>query len=197
MQRPSDEELVQVVSKIAKRLARLYKFGYHEVEDLIQECYIMALGALDKYDSSRPLSNFLAIHLRNRLNNLKRDKFQRITKPCERCPLAAWIKDKDICKIYEIKEDCTLYHTWTLRNSAKKNLMQPTFIEGHEPTRPGEFFLAEFNEYFVILREKLSPKNQVIMYKIMNGDKVRPGEMYDFRHEAQEILGNEVKRPTG
>lgn len=148
----------------------------------------MALQALDKYDSGRPLANFLSIHLRNRLNNFKRDKFQRITKPCERCPLAAWIKNEDKCKIYEIKEDCNLYHRWVLTNAAKKSLMQPSFMEGNEPTRPGDFYTAEFNEYFSLLRNHLSDRNQITMYKIMNGDKVRPGELYDFKEEAHGII---------
>lgn len=194
MSRPSNEEVWEVASKIARRLARIYKFGYHEVEDFVQDSYIIAISSIDKYDSKRPLVNFLSIHLRNRFNNFKRDKFQRISKPCEKCPLGAWIKNGDLCKIYEIKEDCSLYYKWVMTNSAKKNLMQPTYIEGHEPVRDADFSGPEFKEVYEHLQNNLSHQNQIIMYKIMNGDKVRPTEIDNFRNEAMEILKRCLKK---
>lgn len=37
----------------------------------------MGLEAMPRYDSSRPLENFLYTHISNRLKNLKRDKYFR------------------------------------------------------------------------------------------------------------------------
>jgi hypothetical protein len=38
------------------------------------------MDAMDRYDESRPLENFLAVHVKNRLNNFKRDKYYRQQK---------------------------------------------------------------------------------------------------------------------
>jgi hypothetical protein len=35
------------------------------------------MDALDRYKEGRPLENFLAVHVKNRLNNFKRDKYYR------------------------------------------------------------------------------------------------------------------------
>jgi hypothetical protein len=35
------------------------------------------MEALDRYDGVRPLENFLSIHIKNRLNNFKRDNYYR------------------------------------------------------------------------------------------------------------------------
>jgi len=43
-----------------------------------QEGFIIAMDALDRYDEKRPLENFLAVHVNNRLKNFKRDNFYRI-----------------------------------------------------------------------------------------------------------------------
>lgn len=68
---------MELISKIAKDLAPRYKFGSYTVDDIEQECYILALEALEKYDNVRPLENFLRTHLRRRLCNLRRDLFYR------------------------------------------------------------------------------------------------------------------------
>lgn len=188
MGRPSDEELVAVVEKVARRLARIYQFSYYEVDDLIQHCYVEALEVLDKYDGERPLANFLAIHLRNRLHNLKRNKHARITTPCERCPLAAWNKANDSCKIYDFKEDCHLYYKWVVTNTDKKNISQPVNMGDHDVCHQADFDIAQFNDIYQRLRERLSAAGQQIMFKIMNGDRVRPNEIKALREEAEEIL---------
>ena len=180
-----------VVDKIARRLARIYKFGYHDVEDLIQECYIEALKGLEKYDDSRPLANFLSIHLRNRMHNFKRDNHARISPPCERCPLAAWIKSEDSCKIYKLKEDCTLYYKWVITNKDKKNLSQPVHMGDHDVEGGVPLDVVQFNDIYDKLKGQLSASGQQIMFKIMNGDKVKPNELKAFQEEAQEILNGQ------
>ena len=191
MQRPSDEELIAVVEKIAKRLARIYKFGCHEIEDLTQQCYVEALKSMDKYDGERPLVNFLSIHLRNRLYNFKRDNHARISSPCEKCPLGAWVKKTDSCKLYEFREDCQLYYKWVVINTDKRNLSQPVHMGDSDVENGGETDIVAFRDIQAQLRDKLSADGQQIMFKIMNGDKVKPSELKRFREEAQGILNNE------
>lgn len=71
------KEQMATIQLVAQRLARKYSFGYFDEDDIKQEAFIMAMGAMDKYDQSRPLENFLMIHIGNRLKNLKRDKYYR------------------------------------------------------------------------------------------------------------------------
>ena len=62
------------------------------------------MEALDRYDESRPLENFLSVHVKNRLSNFKRDKFFR----------------------YNINNDNQRAEQ---RNQAKRFLMEPLNIE--------------------------------------------------------------------
>lgn len=120
----TEQQVLDVIENVARRLAKKYKFGYHTIDDMKQEARLEAWKALDKYDNKRPLENFLWTHVRNRLFNLKRDKYERPDKPCFHCPLKAYIKP-DGCSAFENKIDCHLYESWIKRNAAKKNIMQP------------------------------------------------------------------------
>ena len=73
----TESEVVEVVNRICDRYAYKFKFGYFEPDDIRQEAFIIAIDALERYDESRPLENFLAVHVKNRLNNFKRDRYYR------------------------------------------------------------------------------------------------------------------------
>ena len=70
-------EVLEIINKICDRYAYKFKFGYFEPDDIRQEAFIIAIDALERYDESRPLENFLAVHVKNRLNNFKRDRYYR------------------------------------------------------------------------------------------------------------------------
>jgi DNA-directed RNA polymerase specialized sigma24 family protein len=72
-----NEEILQKITKIAKTLAPKYTFDCHDKEDIEQEAILMGIEALPRYDSSRPLENFLYTHISNRLKNFKRDNYFR------------------------------------------------------------------------------------------------------------------------
>lgn len=74
----TDEEFYQIVSKIAKRIAKKYVYGFLDEQDLEQECFLLAREALPRFNGTSPLENFLTSHLRNRLSNMKRDNFSRL-----------------------------------------------------------------------------------------------------------------------
>ena len=76
----TQNEVLEIINKICDRYAYKFKFGYFEPEDIRQEAFIIALDALDRYEEGRPLENFLAVHVKNRLNNFKRDKYYRQNK---------------------------------------------------------------------------------------------------------------------
>lgn len=79
------------------------------------------LNALDKYDGSRPLENYLWVHVRNRLYNFKRNNYARPDKPCDNCPLKAYVNHE--CTAFKNIMECEHYSKWFDRNEVKKSLM--------------------------------------------------------------------------
>ena len=73
----TEQEVVNIINKIATRLAPKFTFAFFEVEDIKQEAYLIAVEALDRYDENKPLENFLFAHINNRLKNFKRDNYYR------------------------------------------------------------------------------------------------------------------------
>ena len=76
----TEQEVVDTINKVVNRYAHRFRFGYYDADDIKQEAFIIAMEALDRYDNDRPLENFLAVHVKNRLSNFKRDKFFRRPK---------------------------------------------------------------------------------------------------------------------
>ena len=114
-----EDELIAIVDKIANRFASTFKFGYHELEDMKQQAWQVALEGLKDYDGKRPLENFLWTHVRNRLYNFKRDNYFRPEKPCDRCPLLV----NDVCTKFKDRLECDLYSRWEKRTEKRKSLM--------------------------------------------------------------------------
>lgn len=68
-------EVIEKIQKVINRIAPKYTFYGYEVEDLKQEAFIICIEALNRYDPSRPLENFLSVNLSNRLKTFVRDNF--------------------------------------------------------------------------------------------------------------------------
>lgn len=73
----TQDQVVLVIQKVAKRLSNKYTFPNFDEDDIEQEAFIIGMEAMERYDSSRPLENFLAVHIKNRLKNFKRDNYYR------------------------------------------------------------------------------------------------------------------------
>ena len=93
------------------------------MDDIKQEAFMIAVEALEKYDESRPLENFLYISISNRLKNLLRRECNRNTPPCVTCPLNAYVNEK--CTAYHDMMECSFYKKWHNKCSIKKNLINP------------------------------------------------------------------------
>jgi DNA-directed RNA polymerase specialized sigma24 family protein len=120
----SEEQVLAVIDKVCSRIAHKFVFGYYTVEDIKQEAFAMAWDGLTRYDAKQPLENFLSIHVKNRLCNLKRNKFERPDKPCLKCPLKAFNKNlPSECSLFNNKTECDLYRAWSNRNTPKRNLV--------------------------------------------------------------------------
>ena len=115
----TEDEVVNIINNVANRLARKFKFGYHDIEDMKQQARLYAWEGMENYDNTRPLENFLWTHVHNRLFNFKRDKYERPNKPCVECKQYIG----GTCHIYDDLEECVSYKYWKTKNKNKKNLM--------------------------------------------------------------------------
>lgn len=144
----SEEEVLEIIARISVKLSGKFKFGYHEHEDMKQQAALFAWQGLEYYDGIRPLENFLWVHVRNRLYNLKRNNYSRPEKPCDNCPFSAYINHQ--CKKYDSMNDCDIYSKWIKRNQTKKNLMSTKSCDNpvydKKPTIDDQVFAKEIFE---------------------------------------------------
>lgn len=73
----TQEEVTNLILKVAKRLSNKFTFPNVDEDDIEQEAFIIGMDALERYDGVRPLENFLSVHIKNRLKNYKRDHYYR------------------------------------------------------------------------------------------------------------------------
>lgn len=71
----TEQDVIDQINIVVNRMSSRYTFHGYEVEDIKQEAFIICMDALERYDHNRPLENFLAVHLSNRLKNFVRDNF--------------------------------------------------------------------------------------------------------------------------
>ena len=72
-----EKEVIETLTKVVKKLAPKFVFTSYEIDDIEQEAFLMGVEALSRYDSSKPLENFMYAHINNRLKNFKRDNYYR------------------------------------------------------------------------------------------------------------------------
>lgn len=71
----TETQVIEQITIVVDRISPRYTFLGYEIDDIKQEAFIICMDALDRYDTSRPLENFLSVHLSNRLKNFVRDNF--------------------------------------------------------------------------------------------------------------------------
>jgi DNA-directed RNA polymerase specialized sigma24 family protein len=192
----SEEEFLNVLDNISKRLGHKFKFGYHSYDDMKQQAAIFALEGLEKYDKKRPLENFLWTHVRNRLFNYKRDNYQRPDKPCLTCPLydAHCKKSTNQCLEFTNKSDCELYSAWETRNNSKKNIMKPVGIEdiedyGSKHHTKGDVSELVFNQEIIdLLDEKIPSSHRETYLKLKYGEKICKSDLNKLLQIIREII---------
>ena len=188
----SEEEFILAINNVTKKLGHKFKFGYHSFEDMKQQATIFALECLGRYDSSRPLENFLWTHVRNRLFNYKRDNYQRPDKPCLKCEYYdPQLKcSTNNCAKFCNKSDCELYRLWESRNSNKKNLMTPQHIEDNSSFSVNDNFISNIaNQEIIDIIDKNIPVSDRENYlKLKNGVKMTRIEISRLQAVILECL---------
>ena len=71
----TEEEVSDQIQIVVDRIASKYSFYGYTVDDIKQEAFIICIEALNRYDASRPLENFLSVNLSNRLKTFVRDNY--------------------------------------------------------------------------------------------------------------------------
>lgn len=110
----SEADVLRTFDAIANQLSIFFTFGYYDVEDIKQEIRYECIKALPRFESLRgnTLYTFLLTHCKNRMNNLRRDKYFRYTQPCTCC-------DAETPEYLQ----CKRYKRWLATNYAKRNLV--------------------------------------------------------------------------
>lgn len=188
-----EEDFLQALDNISKKLIYKFKFGYHEIDDMKQQAAIFALEGLENYDNKRPLENFLWTHVRNRLFNFKRDNYFRPDNVCVGCPFfdPKFKKSTNQCSKFTNKNDCSIYAQWTDRNSIKKSIMQPTNIDHSDNDLKSSNNIFDFisnNELLSIIEDKIHTKHRETYLKLKGGSKVSKQDLKKLQDHITEIL---------
>ncbi len=181
----TEKQVLDIIEQTVSILARSFVFGYFDVDDIKQYGRMYALELLEKetYDPKLPLQNYLHTHVRNRLCNLKRDKFRRTDAPCVTC------HEGNYCT--GTGEACPRYKAWFERNSRKANLMRPLDLNEERTTRsPADCVSeeAEQNELFRLIDEKLPLDLRSSYLKIKAGVSVPKAQRERVEQAIREIL---------
>lgn len=186
----SEQEFLEVLENISKRLVYKFKFGYHDIDDMKQQAAIFALEGLEKYDHSRPLENFLWTHVRNRLFNYKRNNYQRPDKPCLTCPLydAKCKVSNSQCSKYENKNDCELYESWTKRNISKKNIMKPSYIDYDIANSFNFDSIAENSEIIKFLDSNIQAEFRETYLRLKHGEKITKQKLSKLQAHIEILM---------
>jgi DNA-directed RNA polymerase specialized sigma24 family protein len=71
----NENEVVDKITAVVNRIAPKYAFYGYSVDDIKQEAFIICIEALNRYDPTRPLENFLSVNLSNRMKTFVRDNY--------------------------------------------------------------------------------------------------------------------------
>lgn len=159
----TEEQVLQTIQKVVYRTANKYKFGYYDYDDICQEGFIIAMEGLERYDGVRPLENFLAVHVSNRLKNFKRDNF---------------------CRQEAIPSSGSL----AFRNNSKKFLMEPLDISLIRDEKEPRMRTSDDFIYDVETKEIINVIDKYLDVS-MRSDYLRMlHEVYVPKHRREQII---------
>lgn len=175
----TEEIVLKTIQKVSKRLAKKFTFGHYDQSDIEQEMFIEALKALEVYDPSRPLENFLSVYLSNFFKNFKRNHFYRIDYICSTCN-----NENELCPI------CRRYHQ---RNNAKRSLMEPYDIEqarGIFDSDKVDYTInqIEVKEILELIDQNLEPSFREDYLKMKSGVKITSFRRRTILKRIREII---------
>lgn len=191
----TEAQVLADIEKVIHEFADSYTFGYYELEDIQQEARMEAIKALPKYDPmdkdgkpTRPLANFLFAHVKNRILNLRRNKYKRTDPPCNLCHNNRQAEHTD-------GKICRKYIVWKKRNSTKANLTRPLTLDGiseeGEPSIAVDDKVpnsANINELRELINEKLDPAIRLDYLRILAKEKIPKTRREQVEAAIREII---------
>jgi DNA-directed RNA polymerase specialized sigma subunit len=111
----TQDETMITIERVINRVAPKYVTYGYTVDDMKQEAYIMCMEALPRYDNTRPLENFLSVHVSNRMKNFLRDNVKindeakhKIVRPSQLSHDIEIINDDDVEQRLDYKDMSTI-----------------------------------------------------------------------------------------
>lgn len=157
----TEQEVIEVITKVAKNLAPKFTFASYDVDDIFQEAFIIGIDGMSKYDQERPLANFMFAHISNRLKNFKRNNYYRL----------------DIGSAQEIQD-------------RKKSLLEPLDIDAiySISTKDTAHDNAQLSETLKSIDEKLPPKYRRDYLKLITNSPIPKGRKAVIVKIIQQII---------
>lgn len=190
----TEATVLECIEKAVALLATSFTFGIYGVEDVAQEGRLMALEVLERerFNTSLPLAPFLFAHIRNRLINLKRNKFRRTDSPCLLCHRGnACGPDGQICD---------RYRDWKQRNQSKASLMCPGDLDNipdeHEKrTHTDSTVISESakNELVEMIDRKLPVELRASFLQMRAGVIIPKARRLQVEAAVKEIIGDALE----
>ncbi|MBA4189513.1 MAG: hypothetical protein C0467_16110 [Planctomycetaceae bacterium] len=184
----SEADFLEIVDHIAKTLRPKFGRVHGSKEDFAQQVVVWSLEALPRYDSSRPLPNYLYRNARNRALNAVRDKVTRFDYPCKECHEGRPCGPNG--------NFCPKYAAWSKRNQAKEKLSRvlPLQASSDRPTGPStaeDEVLAR--DLASKIEAEMPPKLLADYKKMLEGDwrSVSRSRRQRIRRVVAEILGED------
>ncbi len=113
----AEATILATLEEIARIISSKISFGPYQKNDIYQEVCLAGLLLMEKdagtYDPRRPIGNYFMVSLRNRMLNLKRDKYFR-SAPCCTC-----------CDRFNPPDNpCPRLKRWLTNNARKRQLSE-------------------------------------------------------------------------
>lgn len=130
------EDKVDIINKMinAKRyLWRLSSLSYISFEDVAQLLLIHINEKFHQWDQSKPIEPWLSVIILNRMNNIMRDNYGRVSPPCS-SPPCAFNEGEDRCGFTNSGKkcsECPAYAKWEKTKKAAYNLKLPESIDNN------------------------------------------------------------------
>lgn len=200
----TEAQVLAIIEQVVHMLARAFRFGVlYDTEDMAQQARLFAVEALqtEKYDDTRPLDSYIFISVRNRLINLRRDKYNRYETPCVRCIF--YSKDnsnspwKNQCAMFENKPECEKYGAWLKRNETKRGINNPKELSViNECADPLENTVdivdnISHNEILGRIDARLSVDLRNDFMRLLHNASVPKARRLKVQEAIREILGEE------
>lgn len=191
----TENEVLEIIQKISRKIAKKYSYSYHVYADILQDAFIEAVSALEQYDASLPIENYLTICLRNHFLNQRRKYVERAESPCNRCAL--YIMSS--CMAFRTREQCERYGRWTRRNISKRLLANGVLKGTDENGESLGLFEREYthrayegvdNQEIIDQIEAKIPFNMRKLYlRWKSGVKISKADEHTIRNLLVEIAG--------